>query len=81
MLAGLTDVDAITLSLGSLSRTELDPRLAATGIALAALSNTAAKAAYAAWLGTGLFRRAMLEVLGTAFVAGAVALAVILLTR
>jgi len=81
MLAGLTDVDAITLSLGALSHAELDPRSAATGIALAALANTGAKAAYAAWLGTGLFRRAMLEVLGTAFAAGAGALAIILLTR
>jgi uncharacterized membrane protein (DUF4010 family) len=81
LLAGLTDVDAITLSLGALSHSELDPHVAASAIAIAALSNTAAKAAYAAWLGTSQFRRGMLEVLGAAFAAGAAALAVTLLAR
>jgi uncharacterized membrane protein (DUF4010 family) len=81
LLAGLTDVDAITLSLGALSHSELDPHVAALAIAIAALSNTAAKAAYAAWLGAGQFRRGVLEVLGAAFAAGAAALAVMLLTR
>jgi uncharacterized membrane protein (DUF4010 family) len=81
LLAGLTDVDAITLSLGALSRVELDPGVAAPAIAVAALSNTAAKAAYAAWLGAGLFRRGVLEVLGAAFAAGAAALVLTLVAR
>ena len=76
IVAGLTDVDAITLSLASLSGLEIDPGTAALGIALGALSNTGAKAAYAAWLGAPAFRRSMLLVLGSAFIAGAAALVV-----
>jgi uncharacterized membrane protein (DUF4010 family) len=78
VLAGLTDVDAITLSVAALSRGSLAPEVAIAGIAAAALSNTAAKAAYAAWLGAGSFRRGMLQVLGAAFAAGLVALIVTL---
>ncbi|MBI4503154.1 MAG: MgtC/SapB family protein [Gemmatimonadetes bacterium] len=75
VLTGLTDVDAITLALaGSAS---LPAEQAAGGIALAALSNTLAKSGYAVWLGKGPFRRAMLFILGTAFVAGVAAVLVI----
>ncbi|MBI4419631.1 MAG: DUF4010 domain-containing protein, partial [Gemmatimonadetes bacterium] len=74
VLAGLTDVDAITLALAGSAT--LAPGEAAGGIALAALSNTVAKAVYAAWLGQDRFRRAMFGILGSAFAAG---VAVILL--
>lgn len=77
VLAGLTDVDAITLSLATASAGGVDPATATAGIALAALSNTVAKAAYAAWLGTGAFRRGMVLILGAAFAAGVVTLAVV----
>ncbi len=70
VLAGLTDVDAITLTLATGDGGGLPPAAVAGTIALAALSNTVAKAAYAAWLGAPAFRRAMLLVLGAAFVAG-----------
>jgi uncharacterized membrane protein (DUF4010 family) len=78
LLAGLTDVDAITLSLAGLAGSDLAPESAARAIALAALSNTAAKAAYAAWLGDRSFRRAVLLVLGSAFAAGAAALLILI---
>jgi uncharacterized membrane protein (DUF4010 family) len=74
VLAGLTDVDAITLSLAGAVGATLPPGAAAAAIAIAALSNTMAKAAYAVWLGSPAFRRAMLPVLGAAFAAGAAAL-------
>ena len=76
VLAGLTDVDAITLSLAAAAGSALPPAGAAAAIAVAALSNTVAKAGYAVWLGGAAFRRAMLLVLGAAFVAGATTLAV-----
>jgi uncharacterized membrane protein (DUF4010 family) len=74
-LAGLTDVDAITLALAT--QGTLPPEQAAGGIALATLSNTAAKAGYAAWFGRGRFRTSMLVILGAAFAAGIVALMVV----
>ncbi|MBI4521451.1 MAG: MgtC/SapB family protein [Gemmatimonadetes bacterium] len=74
VVAGFTDVDAITLSLARDGGTGLASHRAAAMIAVAALSNTAAKAAYAAWLGSADFRRAMLIVLGSAFGGGVLAL-------
>jgi uncharacterized membrane protein (DUF4010 family) len=75
LIAGLTDVDAITLSLAAAAGTTVEPALAAAAVAVAALSNTVAKAVYAAWLGAPAFRRPMLAVLGAAFAAGGAALA------
>jgi uncharacterized membrane protein (DUF4010 family) len=74
-LAGLADVDAITLALAT--QGSLLPEQAAGGIALATLSNTAAKAGYASWFGRGRFRTSMLVILGAAFAAGAIALMII----
>lgn len=56
-LAGLTDVDAITLSLSRQAREGLDPRLAANAIALAAVTNTLVKFALVAFLGSSVLRR------------------------
>ncbi|MDR7554571.1 MAG: DUF4010 domain-containing protein [Armatimonadota bacterium] len=77
LLAGLTDVDAITLALASAAGGDLRSDLAARAIALAVLSNTVAKAAYAAWLGSPAFRRAILAVQGAAVLAGMAALATV----
>ncbi|HCL76770.1 MAG TPA: hypothetical protein DIC26_13025, partial [Pseudomonas sp.] len=44
LLSGLTDVDAITLSLASSAQTDLSNQVAVRGIFLAALSNSLAKA-------------------------------------
>ncbi|HXF95257.1 MAG TPA: MgtC/SapB family protein [Gemmatimonadales bacterium] len=74
VVAGFTDVDAITLSLAALAGRELAPETAGLAIALATLSNTAAKAAYAAWLGRGRFRRGVAVALGSAFTSGTAAL-------
>lgn len=74
VVAGLTDVDAITLSLAGAAGAGLAPAQAAFTIGVAALSNTAAKAAYAAWLGSAAFRRGMFQVLGVTFAAGGLAL-------
>src|SRR5690606_39474061 len=43
-ISGLTDVDAITLSLASSAQTDLSNQVAVRGIFLAALSNSLAKA-------------------------------------
>jgi uncharacterized membrane protein (DUF4010 family) len=51
ILAGLTDVDAITLSLSELHRSGLAASVAATGITLAAITNTLVKAGIAAAAG------------------------------
>jgi uncharacterized membrane protein (DUF4010 family) len=51
VLAGLTDVDAITLSLTELHRGGLDARTASLGIAAASATNTIVKIALAAALG------------------------------
>lgn len=51
VLAGTTDVDAITLSTASLARDGLDPAVAATTVVLGAAANTAVKAGIAAVVG------------------------------
>jgi uncharacterized membrane protein (DUF4010 family) len=73
VLAGLVDVDAITLALAG---SGLPPEEAGGGIGLAVLSNTMAKAGYAAWFGNGEFRKIVLLILGTSFAAGVVLLVV-----
>lgn len=55
LLAGSTDVDAITLSLSRMPSHELDPRSAAIGIFLAAASNTLVKAGIACAIGGWAF--------------------------
>jgi uncharacterized membrane protein (DUF4010 family) len=60
-LAGLTDVDAIVLSMARLARAGSDPATAASAITVAALSNTVVKAGLAATLGgPALGRKAVL---------------------
>ena len=51
LISGLTDVDAITLSLANNARTELDSTVAVRGIFLAALSNSLVKGALIAIIG------------------------------
>jgi len=69
-IAGLTDVDAITLSLAGASGVSLSASTAAGGIVIAMLANTVAKGAYAGWLGSAAYRRHLLPVFGAMFVAG-----------
>ena len=78
-LAGLTDVDAITLSTASLARAGLAPSTAATTILVGATSNTVAKAALAAMLGGArlgkLVALAFVAMLASAATGAAVAMA------
>lgn len=77
ILAGIADVDAITLSLAGMAGTGLPVETAAAGIALAALTNTAVKSGYAALRGSAEFRRNVVLSLGASFAAGAIAMAVL----
>ena len=51
LLSGLTDVDAITLSLSNSAKTDLSEEVAVRGIFLAALSNSLVKAGLIAFIG------------------------------
>lgn len=77
VLAGLTDVDAITLSLTELHRDGMAASTATLGITLAAITNTLVKAGLAVVLGGRALGKRVSVVLGSAIVAGgAVALLV-----
>jgi len=74
ILAGIADVDAITLSLAGMSASGLPAETAAGAIALAALSNTVVKAGYAAMRGSPEYRRNVALILTSSFAAGVIAL-------
>jgi len=76
VLAGLTDVDAITLSVVDMHRGGLAASTAATAITLAALTNTVVKAGVALSVGGVAVGRPVAATLGASLAAGAVALAV-----
>lgn len=79
-LAGLVDVDAITLSASELAASgQLQAEVAAGSILLASLVNTAVKAATASALGTPQLRRVILAAFGVMLAVGlATGLAVVL---
>jgi uncharacterized membrane protein (DUF4010 family) len=54
---GLSDVDALTYSMAKLGREATGPAVAAQGLAVGIVSNTAFKLALAVTLGRGIFRR------------------------
>ncbi len=70
LVSGLTDVDAITLSLSSMAGSDLSESVAARGILLATLSNTAVKAGIVAVVCGGAMARAVALSLGTLIAAG-----------
>lgn len=70
VLAGLTDVDAITLSATDLHRGGLSPDAASTVIVLAAVTNTVVKAGIALSTGGLAVGRRVAAVLGAALAAG-----------
>lgn len=72
-VAGLTDVDAITLSVSRQAREGLDPEAAAGAIALAAASNTLAKFVLVSVLGAPTLRRRIGWATFAILVAGALA--------
>ena len=67
-LAGLTDVDAITLSMAEYARSG-DARVAVNAIVLASLTNTTVKCGIVAVLGGTVLRRAVLIATGAILVA------------
>jgi uncharacterized membrane protein (DUF4010 family) len=73
-VAGVADVDAITLSLASQTRDGLDAAVAARGILIAAAVNTAVKVGFVVFLVGGAMARRVGVVLGLALLAGAVVL-------
>jgi uncharacterized membrane protein (DUF4010 family) len=78
-VTGLTDVDAITLSVPALVPGTISPAVAAQAVAVAVASNIVAKAAYALALGSG--RYGGLFAVGSALGLGLGAVALFLLPR
>jgi uncharacterized membrane protein (DUF4010 family) len=77
-IAGLSDVDAITLAMADLARNEAQNlNVAARAIVIAALANTLVKSGLAAGLGSPELRRLTLPISGMLFAAGAIAAALI----
>lgn len=73
-LAGLTDVDAIALSMANLARQDpTNAGAAARTIVIAVISNTMVKCGMAIWLGAPSMRRTMIPITGALAVSGAVA--------
>lgn len=71
MIAGLADVDAIALSLSNLADSgTISTQIAARGIILAALSNTAMKTLLVAFIGVPALRRNVAPAFGIIIVAG-----------
>ncbi len=69
-VAGLTDVDAITLSLSHLAGDAITKRVAAQGITLAALANTGVKAFISATAGSSALRRYTLPIFAAMIITG-----------
>lgn len=80
ILAGLTDVDAITLSVTDLHRSGLETPVAATAITLAAVTNTIVKSTMAITIGGAVLGKTVASILGGALLAGGVAFLVHQLT-
>ena len=77
-IAGLSDVDAITLAIADLARSGTQSvDVAARAIVIAALANTLVKGGIAAGLGSPELRRVTLPLSGLLFVAGAAAAALV----
>ena len=73
-LAGLTDVDAVTLSMAKFARAGGSAGTATAAIVIASLANTLVKCALAAGLGSAALRRRVLAGTAAILVAGAGAL-------
>jgi uncharacterized membrane protein (DUF4010 family) len=74
---GLTDVDALTLSMAREASGGIDPRLAARAITLGILANCGLKTALALGLGTKAFRRFTATALAAMIVALVVSLMIL----
>ncbi len=74
VIAGLADVDAITLSMSTLAQSTLDPKVAVTSITLAAMTNTLVKLLIAYILGTIEFGNKIAVVFLPMLIAGILAM-------
>jgi len=73
-LAGLTDVDAIALSMANLAQQDPDSAgAAARTIVIAVISNTMVKCGMAIWLGAPSMRKTMIPITGALAISGAAA--------
>lgn len=79
ILAGLTDVDAITLSVAELHQGGLEASTAANAIVLAAVTNTIVKSGIAISIGGKVLGRKVASIMGAALVAGGIVLVVMAL--
>ena len=77
IIAGVTDVDAITLSMANLVREGLDPSIGSITIILGVASNTVVKSIMALVLGGWMFGRRVASALGMTIIGG---IATVLLT-
>ena len=74
-ISGLTDLDAISLSLSNLLRdSQIAPGLAAQGVVLAAVANSIMKAGLAAGLGAPSLRQRVLLILGSTAAIGLISI-------
>lgn len=69
-LAGLTDVDAITLSMSQFAREGNNVTIAAAAIAIAAISNTLVKCGFVVFLGSAAMRRRVIGSTAVLLLAG-----------
>jgi len=69
-LSGFADVDAVTLSLSQLAKTELAENIARDGILIAVLTNVAVKGGIAYWLGGKEFGKAVVGYFAVLIVVG-----------
>jgi uncharacterized membrane protein (DUF4010 family) len=76
VLAGLTDVDAITLSMAEYARSG-DAHVAVNAIVLATLANTTVKCGIVAGLGGAVLRRPVVIATGAILAAGIVTIALL----
>ena len=74
-LAGLADVDAITLSVAGQAKRAIEPALAVNAIVIAILANTLVKCGFVVALGVGPLKKRLLAVSG---IIGAAGIAVLL---
>jgi uncharacterized membrane protein (DUF4010 family) len=77
-LAGLTDVDAVTLSMANLAKSTISESVAATAILLAIISNTLVKGGITIALGSAALRRYTLPGFALVAVVGIAALLVVI---
>lgn len=76
-LAGLTDIDAITISVAKIAGDSMNIITAQNAIILATLSNTIIKLGISLWAGSGALRKQVLLGYGLMFLAGLIGLLII----